>query len=342
MHANTRVHDLMPRTEHTRDPTRIRREMADADGRVIENERRRRSDGRAIGNERRRRSDGTDENEKRRRSDGRAIGNERRRRSDGTDENDKRCRSTTSADRRTEPKHAYAALHANTQRVRANKMASPDASMRHELTSPVRITSSLRTNSLESLSRETASIWGSWTSCLLGEAIAISEVCPFGISRESTKGATAIEEAGHPNTTSATTSRAKRQSTGAVFGEAVVSPSIGSCNPARRVTVCPSTDVCCAGYTRKVTAVVRDARKTPIIAFSASCFPESSGYPAVLIPIAPVRLLRANTGTTLAVSTGFFHLGPVLAGYWNDNSKSVLAASIMPVLTQYQLPLSSQ
>ncbi|KAL7306723.1 hypothetical protein TKK_0001392 [Trichogramma kaykai] len=37
-----------------------------------------------------------------------------------------------------------------------------------------------------------------------------------------------------------------------------------------------------------------------------------------------------------AASTGL-NVGPVLVGYWNDNSKSVLAASIMPVLTQYQL-----
>ncbi|KAL7300137.1 hypothetical protein TKK_0007139 [Trichogramma kaykai] len=35
-------------------------------------------------------------------------------------------------------------------------------------------------------------------------------------------------------------------------------------------------------------------------------------------------------------------LSLLLAGYWNDNSKSVLAASIMPVLTQYQVPVSKK
>ncbi|KAL7296198.1 hypothetical protein TKK_0010737 [Trichogramma kaykai] len=42
-----------------------------------------------------------------------------------------------------------------------------------------------------------------------------------------------------------------------------------------------------------------------------------------------------------AASTGL-NVGPVLVGYWNDNSKSVLAASIMPVLTQYQVPVSKK
>ncbi|CAB0042069.1 unnamed protein product [Trichogramma brassicae] len=95
MHANTRARVLMPRTEHTCDTTRIRREMADAAGRDEKQEMA--TIRQAHGN------------------------NEKRRRSDGRDENEKRCRSTTSADRRTKPKHAYATMHANTRDMQLSR-----------------------------------------------------------------------------------------------------------------------------------------------------------------------------------------------------------------------------